>query len=832
MGINIERISEMAKRLYNVLSKCRDEEEVKSEFAKYFKIKLVTHKYKIDLYTESTLFEFKYDRNFKSKTERAKVVAQTLYYIRKLKFGGSTDPVPDAICVVDKNEGFFVRTKDFHHFYSASAKYDWDRAASQPCPVLVSELKKSALISEIHVYNFSDENEEDLFSNSVYASAQKSLIESDKKQINEDNFEDVFFYWCKLFKKYVENGHKASEYFISDIESGRSQVISANEVLFKLGDGTISKSVPMNEYNYFWNIYEKVDTPATIKAIRQKIDRLSEDFNRRFTGEFYTPIEFAAKAFEYIKRTVGPEKYKQGNWRIWDMAAGTGNLEYLIESSVMDHCYISTLLEDDANYCKRIFPTATVFQYDYLNDDIFLIENPNMTSQFLKPKMPKNLYDDLHNPDISWIIFINPPYVTSNKKSGNTGKSSKDDVSMTDIRVMMTSEGLGEVSRELFSQFLYRISKEFNNKDAYLGMFSTIKYINANNDQKLRDNFFQFKYERGFIFSSENFIGTKGKFPIGFLVWNLTKKQHLSDQEIILDVYNADCEKVGTKNIPTKERSTLLNNWFKRPKCTNIMPALKSGFNVETDNADVRPRVAEGFICSISSPGNDFQHQNYVAIYSSAYTSAGGYSVIPEIFEKSMVLHAAKKIPKKTWDRDRDQFYKPCTDNLSDEFINDCVIWSAFASSNNTVSLKDVMYRGNKYQIHNHMYPFLLSEVSTWNCGLSTISNQLFTANEDRFLAKWISEHELSDEAKEVMMYAKVLYQCVYKNLGNIRWLDYKIELWDIGWYQIKEAAKVIPDAVPLLEDLRKSVRRLADKISPQIAEYGFLPPDIEWFDE
>lgn len=128
------------------------------------------------------------------------------------------------------------------------------------------------------------------------------------------------------------------------------------------------------------------------------------------------------------------------------MAAGTGNLEYLIESSVLDNCYISTLLEDDASYCKRIFPTATVFQYDYLNDDIILIENPNMTSQFFKPKMPKKLYDDLRNPDISWIIFINPPFATSNKSGKNTGKTSKDDVSMTDIQKIMTDNGLGETS--------------------------------------------------------------------------------------------------------------------------------------------------------------------------------------------------------------------------------------------------------------------------------------------------------------------------------------------------------------------------------------------------
>ncbi len=822
----------MAKRLYDLLALCKDEEEVKSEFAKFFKIKLVTHKYKIDLYTNNTLFEFKHDRNFNSKTERAKVIAQTLYYVRKLKFGASTDPVPETICIVDKNEGFFVRTRDFHQFYNASAKYDWDRAASQPCPVLVESLKQSPLIADIHMYRFENPVEEDLFINHVYAVTQQPLFQSDKKDINEDNFENVFCYWCTLFKKYVENGHKASEYFVSDIEEGRSKVIGDNEVLFRLGDGTISKSVPMNEYNYFWNIYEKVQNPAIIKAIRQKIDRLSEDFSRRFTGEFYTPIDFAAKAFEYIKRTVGPEKYKQGNWRIWDMAAGTGNLEYLIESSVLDNCYISTLLEDDASYCKRIFPTATVFQYDYLNDDIFLIDNPNMSSQFINPKMPKKLYDDLRNPDISWIIFINPPYVTSNKKSGNTGKTSKSDVSMTNIRVMMTTEGMGEVSRELFSQFLYRISKEFGGKDAYLGLFSTIKYINANNDQKLRDDFFKYKFERGFIFSSENFMGTKGKFPIGFLVWNLSRNQHIEDQDIVLDVYNAECEKIGTKKILTKERSTLLNNWFKRPKGEYILPAFKSGFKIETNNVDVRARVADGFICSISSPGNDFQHQNYVAIYSGPYTSAGAFSVVPNNFEQSMVLHAVKKIPKHTWDRDRDQFYQPYDNSLPEEFVNDCVIWSAFASSNNTVALKDVEYNGKIYQIHNNMYPFLLSEVSSWKCGLTEITRQVFSANEDRFLAKWINEHELSDDAKELLLKAKALYQCVYANLGNIRWLDYKIELWDIGWYQIKEAAKAIPDAVPLLEDVRKCNRELANKILPQISQYGFLPPDIQYFEE
>lgn len=53
----------MAKRLFDVLSTCQTEEEVKAEFAKYFKIKINT-RYRIDLYTPHVLFEFKYNQNF------------------------------------------------------------------------------------------------------------------------------------------------------------------------------------------------------------------------------------------------------------------------------------------------------------------------------------------------------------------------------------------------------------------------------------------------------------------------------------------------------------------------------------------------------------------------------------------------------------------------------------------------------------------------------------------------------------------------------------------------------------------------------------------------
>lgn len=494
-------------------------------------------------------------------------------------------------------------------------------------------------------------------------------------------------------------------------------------------------------------------------------------------------------------------------------------------SSVLQYCYISTLLDDDAAYCKKIYPTATVFQYDYLNDDAYRIADP-MTEPFgITPKLPPNLVADLKDPEISWIIFINPPFATSNKTGNVVGKKSKDDISMTKIRQLMDRDGLGETSRELFSQFLYRISIEFKGKNAYLGLFSKIKYLNSNNDQNLRDKVFRYKYERGFIFSSSHFDGNKGKFPVGFLVWNLKRDIPLEKQTVVLDVYDENCEKVGTKQILTTSRESFLNKWVPRHRNTHILPPFSSAITISDRTKDVRNRVADGFLCSMMCCGNDMQHQNYVCLLSGPQASAGSFSVVPENFERAMVTHAVRRIPKATWINDRDQFYQPFSDNLPQEFVNDCVIWSAFAPSNNSAALKDVVYQGKTYQIENQLFPFLLSDVVTWKCGLSDISAQLFSANEDRFMAKWISEASLSKEANDVLMAAKKLYQCVYQNIGSIRWLEYKIQLWDMGWWQVKEAAKQIVPAKPLYEALRQAEAILSAKIESQIDDLGFMAP-------
>ena len=830
----------MAKRLYDVLKGCHDEEVVKANFLSFFGQKVKTLG-RIDHYTEMILHEFKYDKNFQSRRNVAAVIAQTMYYAHHIKFSSRKEYIgsslPPFICVIDKNEGFFLKTTDFKKFYGSTAKkYDWDRAASTPSEELISAIEKDILLDDVKVYRFADPVEEDMFV-SRYKSISVSQLTFnffDKKSITEDNFWEIFCYWNKLFGNYVKNGHQPAEYFLADIEKDKSfRIPNTSEFVFDLNNECRRKTLPVKKYDQFWENYDKIES-MEMPVIKQKADRLIEINERRFNGDFYTPIEFAEKGLEYLESVVGKEWWKSGNYRFWDMAAGTGNLEFKLPSSALPYCYISSLREDDIKYCQRLYPTAAgVFQYDYLNDDIDHLCNQET---FATPKMPESLRRDLDNPNLKWIIFINPPFATAQDKTPSEGKNSKDNVSMTAIQKMMTRENYGEVSRELFSQFIYRISKEFASKDSHLCLYSTLKYISANNDQKMRDGFFQHKFKKGFMFNSKCFHGTKGKgFPVGFLIWNMKKQVHLKDQDIRLDVFNEECEKIGTKRIESRQRTNLLNKWFARPKrgVQNQngykMPPFTSAFNLTTKNKDSRGTAAHGFICCCVSNGDDVQHQNSVFLLSAPYANAGAFSVTPEIFEQSMTLYTVKKLPKANWTNNRDMFYIP-TNPLNDEFVHDCVVYSAFEIGNQCVALKDVEYEGKLWQIPNNMFPFTLNELRTWNCSHSDIRLQIHTTNEDMFLAKWFNGKELSNEALSVMNAARELYKFFYEELCNTDWMEARIQNWNVGLYQIKKALEGSVRGGELLDELKNEMNKLADKLLLQIYEYGFILPDIESF--
>lgn len=543
---------------------------------------------------------------------------------------------------------------------------------------------------------------------------------------------------------------------------------------------------------------------------------------RRLYGDFFTPLPFAQKAIDLLEETLGKKWWKTGNYRLWDMAAGTGNLQYHLPKQALQYCYLSTLYEQDVNYCKYAFPQATSFQYDYLNDDIQPLFANTPTIQY--QKLPQNLQQDLQNPNLQWIILLNPPFVTS--QISGTNPVSKTGVTDTALRKIMHQQALGEVSREIAMQFVFRIKKEFENKKTHLGLFYKLKHINSNNDKKLREHIFKFKFEKGFVFSSANFAQTSvnNAFPIGFMIWDLHEQRTLDSQKFNLQILNEDLQIIGTKKIRPQSEHFFLNKWIERPKNTEIFPPFKSAINIAFDNKDTRDRACPKFLCSLFCAGNDFQHQNLTAILSGPAASAGAFSVTPQNFEQAMVVHAVRRIPKANWLNDRDQFMQPKA-TLQPSFIANCTVWNLFSNSNQTVALQQIEYKNNIYDIKNQCFPFLLKDIKQWNIEKIPFKLPLLSTAENRFIAKWLSQNigNLNNEARHLLEVGKNIYKLYFENMHLLVLKNYKINTWDAGWWQIRNTLTEANMGAGLFLELKNWHQQLSNILLQQIVEYGFI---------
>lgn len=810
------------KEFQKQLSEARSEENVKYTYAKYFNITFNASD-RVDLYTPNVLFEFKLNKNISNLKSRATILAQTLYYIRKLKFQVEDKIIPYYICLADSKEACLTETNKWKTYYM-NETYDWKRAASKPDPLLIDHLVKENETSLIMVYKITDSTEYKEFKKKLKLALEPQIrIDlADKKVITESNFEAVYGHWNKDIGQHIINGYKHSLYFLSNLQEDKIAIDRANnKVKFTLIDNVVkSQKILMSDYDSFWNMYSYIENNDVINGIHIKLDRLTDESQRRFEGEFYTPLKFCQKAIDYWNEVLGREWYKTGKYRIWDMAAGTGNLLYYLPGEAYKYLYLSTLHESDVEHLSRVFKDATCFQYDYLNDDVDRLFSNDKSLFENEWKMPDQLLNDLGNPDLTWIVFINPPFATAQDAKQ---KKSKTKVSDTRVSHYMGLEKLSHTKRELFIQFIFRIINEIPER-AYLGMFSTLKYLNAPDSIDFREKYFSYKYEKGFLFHSKCFNKVEGDFPVSFLIWNLSKQRVKNTVEI--DISNENAENIGVKHLKLINKNEVLNKWFERPQNSkqHILPPLSNGITIKEGNKDKRHRARPDFLASICSKGNDFQNIRYVTILSSPNVSAGAFSVIPDNFEKAVAIYAVRKISKPNWLNDRNQFLVPSIDP-SPEFYADCVIWSLFSISNETTSLKDVEYEGVRYQIINNFYPFLIEEIKEWKISDDVIKRQLDEA-EDRYVAKWISSKELSKEAITVLSKGREIYKCFYKNLNNMYTSEWKISTWDAGWYQIRNCLNSHKLCSELIDELNLCSELLSNKIAKKIYEYGFLDED------
>ena len=173
---------------------------------------------------------------------------------------------------------------------------------------------------------------------------------------------------------------------------------------------------------------------------------------------------------------------------------------------------------------------------------------------------------------------------------------------------------------------------------------------------------FKAEFKKGFVVPASSFDNVSGAFPIGFMIWDLSKKENIT--KISLDVYDEKNKFLGEKNFYANSKNQkTLNEWLRE----------FSKINEDEDMLGI-----------LMADVADFQHNMSVAILQKAYNAHLIFKTITasNLFPLS-VYFAVRHAIKATWLNDRDQFLYPNDKWIKDkEFQNDCLAFMLFHSQN------------------------------------------------------------------------------------------------------------------------------------------------------
>ncbi|MBA4239809.1 MAG: hypothetical protein C0448_03730 [Sphingobacteriaceae bacterium] len=677
---------------------------------------------------------------------------------------------------------------------------------------LVYEKVKTSIDQKALLFNFEkDDKELQKFIKKNFIIGKFGLT---KTKIDKNNFMVIYNKWLEKVKPTIavnwdlakKSGIIDGDFYLADLLSQENNTLKEKLfVLLKHDHYELDRKI--NEsglfsfsstsftdkqvaHTQFWNRYDRPPKEEYWDYIVERRDLLVPQDVRERKGSFFTPQIWVELSQKYLTDVLGEDW--QDEYYVWDCAAGTGNLlagltnKYNIWASTLDNQDVEVIHDRIKNGANLL--DDHVFQFDFLNDDF--------------TKLPKSLQDIINDPEKrkKLVVYINPPYAeASDKKTLLQNKEGKKGVEQSNTNKKYSSL-LGQGNAEIFAQFFMRINKEISG--CILAEFSTLKILQGQHFSNFRKNF-RAKLEKIFIVPADTFDNVKGKFPIGFMIWN--SSIDITFKEVTADVFEKDGVFLQKKNIIAYDEKHFINEWIKPYR------ANKNDSNL---------------IGKFPFKGNDFQNQNMIAIVhqNMIYNKeAGQFLINSNNLILASVYFAVRHCIAATWLNDRDQFLAPNDDWQGDsEFQNDCFTYTLF---NNIIQ--------SKYGVNNWI-PFTEQEVN---------SREKFKSN---FMSKFISGKLKTDSSIDLFGSQNQRTTPLVFSFEAIEVLDAGRELWkyyhgqpncnvNASLYDIREYFQGRNDAgkmnnkssdetyMKLISDLREKLRQLAHKIEPKVYEYGFL---------
>ena len=796
--------------LLQALASAKTEEDVKDAYIKALGLKNV-FKGLVDIQAPEIWFEAK-----EAATPPLLMFAQLLVYVRAARKRG--EAIPGFLGVIDREKAALMATEHALSLLEDDAII-WPKSGSAADKALAAQIAPNI---EPHFVLYPINGYE-----AEFIKATKDVIRQGRiirTPITPDNLRQVFDKWVMMVG--VELGVKrqadyAVLFFADIMHDGHNEAMrrlparllfSGGLPVFIIGNEQYELASARG-YRNFWNIYHRPPEEKHRHYLLERRDSLLPMDEQKFKGAFYTPFHIVDKAYDQLAATLGADW--QDRYIVWDNCAGVGNLE--AKHSNLRNVFMSTLDQEDVTIMRGnpAFAGAEIFQYDYLNDDV---TDFGEIDYALTNKVPMALRQAIADAKAGKegakpiLVLINPPYAEAmnvdNTKDAGTNANMKTGVAKTQVGAYIT--GLGYAARELFTQFVQRVKSEM--PTSTLAMFSTLKYVNAPNFSDFRARWTA-QYLDGFVVHSKAFDGLKGDFPIGFLIWDLSKAVPSNIVQTI--ALNRAGEPVAQKVFYRGLPRPPLAGWIVRPR-SNTTPALplKNALIPTTSTKDVRgDRWANDAIGSMIVFGNDLQHAAQTALLSSGYGNAGAFFVTGANLEKAAIVFSVRRLIKPTWLNDRDQFLQP-SEPLTDTFKSDCLIWMLFNGSNLTAGADGLRWNDRDWSLVNHFIPFTEVEVG---------AKARF---ESDFLVRYMAGIAFSPEAQAVLDEGRKLWTRFHAiDFPHKIREELKLNRADAGWYQIRKALEQYGDTeLTDFDSFKSAYAALGNKLRPMVFELGFLP--------
>lgn len=526
-------------------------------------------------------------------------------------------------------------------------------------------------------------------------------------------------------------------------------------------NGTVIEVEPQ-KFNSFANVFAvKKYSLTDQKQITAITDRLIEDTDRRRKGDFYTPTIWVDEAHKLLDKNLGD------NWRneyiVWDCAWGTGNLT---RDYKFKELYCSTLHEEDIKIGSKYNVFSTKFQYDFLNDDVEVMEDVRRilwepfrgTAYYLNKSVEKfinfkdilELYanaiannvitqdqaqigyvraiDRLKHTELyekaqdliesllagtkPLLFLINPPYAAStNVKSTTLSGESKDGTNQSAVRDIMDDNKAGAASQNLYTQFIYRIDliKKLFGNDTKLGIFCPPAYITGKNAKKLRQILSIWVVD-SFLIQASQFANVSDGWGISFELLTSNNLQREYTNTIVKELGDKGIVDIGIKKLYNMDGKDNLSDWIRR----NIKkykaldaPQMKSALNW-SDKHRLGNLVPGSYGYLVDSGNNIDENTSRVFWLTCCRGTGHGTSALSENILDCCSAFAARKLISgeyATWINCKDEYMIPdITHSAYSQWEIDCIVYSLFNNSSNQSSLRGIEYNEKIWNIYNEFF--------------------------------------------------------------------------------------------------------------------------------